>query len=159
MKKLSSNWRFINSILCIVVIILLLFGAPLFGHPHHEHFQSYLDHRDFYMNHFNEMLNRKGGMYDSKHGEYSDRVDTYDHINHEDGRFHDERDDEQHEGDHEHGEIQHEDSHAEFHARKRSFNRMKADMKNIIQKEKTAKQFLRLLPAKRKLKRIKSAFG
>jgi len=52
-------------VFCKSLIILSLFGALLNGH--HEHFQSYLDHRDYYMGYFNEMLNKKNDMYQSKH--------------------------------------------------------------------------------------------
>ena len=43
--------------------------------------------------------------------EYSDRLNTYDNINHEDQRHHEEADDEQMEANHENHEIDHESSH------------------------------------------------
>ena len=53
-------------VVMVTLLLLLLFGTSP-SSANHEHFNSYLDHRDFYMAHFNEMLGRKNEMYQSKH--------------------------------------------------------------------------------------------
>ena len=53
-------------VVMVTLLLLVLFGASP-SSANHEHFNSYLDHRDFYMTHFNEMLGRKNEMYQSKH--------------------------------------------------------------------------------------------
>lgn len=132
-------------------ILVVLFLLMCFNESHgtHEHFQSYLDHRDFYMHHFSEMLSRKNEMYQAKYGEYSDRLDNYNTIDHEDTRHHEEADDEQLELNHEQGEASIEDhTHRAQDRRRRRSLPFKRTITDIVQSQREANQFFR--PRQRK---------